>query len=158
MLTTGKKIEQGGSGGLLNLGIVAGIACFAGGLAMVTANGVRPARPGQGGDDAAKAADAATTRVVGLFLETKTGGAGNRDIRVDVLGSEGFLLKNSGGGDAITEAHVGRYCFVVDDETVALTSANGTRPPAGVVREVGADGVVVEVSPAIAAAAALALA
>lgn len=52
---------------------------------------------------------------------------------------------NSSGADAITNAHVGEYCYVVDDQTVALTSGGGDRPVAGRVRHVDSTaGVLVE--------------
>jgi hypothetical protein len=47
-----------------------------------------------------------------------------------------FGWANSAAADAITVANVGQVCFMVDDQTVALTSAGGTRGPAGIVSEV----------------------
>jgi hypothetical protein len=55
-------------------------------------------------------------------------GAVNINVRRGV-----FKFENSTAGDAITFAHVGKPCYVVDDQTVALTSAGGTRPFAGTV-------------------------
>lgn len=46
-------------------------------------------------------------------------------------------MQNSGGADAIAAHHRGLPCYVVDDETVALTDGGGTRPRAGIVRNVG---------------------
>lgn len=47
-----------------------------------------------------------------------------------------FGWTNSGAGvDAIAAANVGQVCYVVDDQTVALTSAGGTRPVAGIITE-----------------------
>jgi hypothetical protein len=45
-------------------------------------------------------------------------------------------MANSAGADAITSANIGAYCYVVDDQTVALTSAGGTRPIAGKIKSV----------------------
>jgi hypothetical protein len=42
-----------------------------------------------------------------------------------------FGWANSAGGDAISANHIGLPCYAVDDQTVALTSAGGTRPVAG---------------------------
>lgn len=57
-----------------------------------------------------------------------------------------FNWGNSSAGDLITSAHVGMPCFIVDDQTVALTSATATRSPAGIVHRVDADGVWVKSS------------
>ena len=40
-------------------------------------------------------------------------------------------LANSGGGDLIAAVNVGQDCYIVDDQTVALTSGGGTRSIAG---------------------------
>lgn len=52
-----------------------------------------------------------------------------------------FLYRNSGGGDLIIRTDVGTVCYIVDDETVAKTSATNTRSPAGIVEAVDANGV-----------------
>ena len=152
-LSQGKKAIAGSNRGLLSLGVVAAVACLQGGLALIKAGYVRPARAGQGGNDLAKINDVANERVLGVMMESVTGGAGNGDAVVDVLSGDWKFL-NSAGVDAITVAEIGSYCFVVDDETVAKTSASGTRPRAGVVKAIDGGAVMVEVSPAIAAAAA----
>jgi len=51
-----------------------------------------------------------------------------------------FYWANSSGGDAIGAADFGKACYVVDNQTVALTDASGTRSVAGIVYEVRADG------------------
>lgn len=133
-------------------GLLAGVACLQGGLAMLVGGYLRPARIGQGGSDAAKQADVANARVVGWFDSSATGGASDGDVTVDTL--EGVILvKNSAGVDAITVADIDRFCFVIDDETVARHSAGGLRPRAGVVREVTSEGVWVEVGATVAAGA-----
>lgn len=71
-------------------------------------------------------------------VDNKDGG--NGDLRVEVHALMALFV-NSGGGDEITLAHVGDLCYVVDDQTVALTSSSGTRPIAGVVADVGSEGV-----------------
>lgn len=58
-----------------------------------------------------------------------------------------FGWENSAGGDAIAAANVGQVCYVVDDQTVALTSGGGTRPIAGIVTEVRSSQVYVLMSP-----------
>jgi hypothetical protein len=42
----------------------------------------------------------------------------------------------AGGGDDIDATDVGKPCYVVDDQTVALTNAGGTRCFAGIITEV----------------------
>lgn len=53
-----------------------------------------------------------------------------------------FKWANS-GADAVTQASLGKLCYIADDQTVALTNGNGTRSPAGIVLLVDADGVLV---------------
>jgi hypothetical protein len=52
-----------------------------------------------------------------------------------------YRWDNSGGGDVIAQANIGANCYVVDDHTVALTSATNTRSVCGVIRDVDALGV-----------------
>ena len=44
-----------------------------------------------------------------------------------------FKVNNSAGADAIGLANKGQPCYLVDDNTVALTSGNGTRSVAGTI-------------------------
>jgi hypothetical protein len=151
-LAAPKRTRKMAGGGLFNVGVVSAVACLQGGLIMLSSGYARPARAGQGGNDIAKLADVANCRVVGMALASVTGGATDGAVTLDV--EEGiYLLKNSAGVDAITVADLERYCFVVDDETVAGNSAGGTRPRAGIVREVSSEGVWVEISAAAVAGA-----
>ena len=52
-----------------------------------------------------------------------------------------FQYANSAAGDLIATADIGTVCYIVDDQTVAKTSATNTRSPAGVVVDVDANGV-----------------
>jgi hypothetical protein len=45
------------------------------------------------------------------------------------------------GPDAIDATCVGRIAYIVDDQTIGLTSNGGTRSPAGIIEAVDADGV-----------------
>lgn len=56
-----------------------------------------------------------------------------------------FYLTNSSSTDAITDADIGRFAYVVDDNTVARTSNGGARPIAGVIAGVDSFGVAVEI-------------
>ena len=146
-----KKTQRSTDGGILNVGVKATVQCFAGGLAVLAAGLARPGRAGIGIDAAAQAADAATYRAVGIFTETVLGGAADGLVKTDV--QQGiFLFKNSAAGDLLTVADIGRRCFVVDDETVAKTSAVNTRCVAGAVHSVLPEGVLVEVSAGLSAA------
>lgn len=114
-------------------GVAANAVCFAGGLACQNAAGF--AVPG---------AVATTLTAIGRFEESVTGGAtaGERQVRV----RRGiFQFKNSTAGDAITIAHRGLDCFVIDDEQVALTNGSTTRSRAGVIHDVDANGVWVRI-------------
>jgi len=52
-----------------------------------------------------------------------------------------FRFANSAAGDLIATADIGAACYIVDDQTVAKTSATATRSPAGIVDNVDAIGV-----------------
>lgn len=126
------------------LPVAAGAAVIQSGLVILAGAAARPGRVGQGADNAAKIADASTYRAVGIALESVTGGAADGDRKVNVqLGC--FNFKNSAGADAIALADVGREAFIVDDETVARTSGNGLRAPAGRIVDVDADGVWIDI-------------
>jgi len=83
-------------------------------------------------------------KVIGVATEGKAnaGAAGAKTLRVE-RGAFGFV--NSAGDDAITIADVGEPCYVVDDQTVSRTSANGVRPYAGRVIRVESSVIYVEV-------------
>lgn len=91
-------------------------------------------------------------------------GVGRAEERVDnSAGADGALsvtyrpgvyrYANSGGGDAIAQGEIGKLCYAVDDQTVAKTSATGTRSPAGIVDHVDAIGVWVRFDEALTRAA-----
>lgn len=151
-LTGGKKTVQGTGRGLVNLGVIAAAAIFQGGIAMASAGIARAARVGQGGNDFVRIADVALDRVPGVAQYSAVGGAADSAVTVDVQSGD-WLAKNSAGVDAITAADLFKYCFVIDDETVAKHSASGTRPRAGVIVGVDSTGVMVRMAPEIAAAA-----
>lgn len=58
-----------------------------------------------------------------------------------------YKFKNSTGADLIVIADVGNDCFILDDQTVAKTSATNARSVAGKVVQVDTDGVLVLVGP-----------
>ncbi len=126
------------------LPVAASAAIIQSGLVIIAAGAARAARTGQGVSDALKAADAATYQAVGIARDSVTGGAADGDVTVQVDGGC-FNFRNSAGADAVTLADVGREAFIVDDETVARTSANRTRAPAGRIEDVDAEGVWVHI-------------
>lgn len=56
-----------------------------------------------------------------------------------------FPFANSTSTDEITRADIGASAYIVDDQTVAKTSATNTRSIAGVIRDVDSNGVWVEI-------------
>ncbi len=135
-----------------NFGVKAAVQIFGGALVILAGGYLRPGREGQGVDNAAKAADAATYRAVGIAADTITGGVGDGDERLDVSSKGPFPFAIGGGGDALTAADIGKPVYVIDDQTVGKTNPNSTRCVAGALFDV-ADGFAwVEISPAISAA------
>lgn len=113
--------------------VAASAVIFAG--AMVVANASGYAEPGS---------TAATLTYLGRAEESvdNTGGS-NGDKTVSVRRKKAFKWANS-GADPVTQASLGKNCYIVDDETVAATSDTGARSVAGVVVKVDSDGVWVE--------------
>jgi hypothetical protein len=63
------------------------------------------------------------------------GAAGAVSVRVE----RGVFAWNSGtGADAITEANIGAPAYIIDDNTVGLTSGGGTRSLAGTIFDIDA--------------------
>lgn len=134
-LTKGRKTSRFAGGGMRDLPVAADAICQQGGIAIVSGGFVRAGRVGQGADNAARAADAATYRAAGIFEYGAIGGASNGDVRTDVQqGTFGFV--SAPGADAVTAAHVGLPCYIVDDQTVGITNPNSIRAYAGVVQAV----------------------
>lgn len=71
-----------------------------------------------------------------------TGGADGAIVALIETGI--FKWANSASGDLIAQANVGSPCYVVDDQTVALTSNSGARSLAGIIEDVDSDGVWVQ--------------
>lgn len=75
-------------------------------------------------------------------VDNSAGAAG--DLRIESRRGV-FAFANSASTDEITRAEIGTDCYIVDDQTVAKTSATNTRSVAGVIRDVDSDGVWVEI-------------
>ena len=68
-----------------------------------------------------------------------TGGA-NGDKTVQIRRRKAFKFKNY-ATDLVTQASLGKTCYIVDDETVAATNGGNTRSAAGAVLGIETDGV-----------------
>lgn len=123
--------------------VLAGAIIHQGAIVVLASGWAAPGRSGEGADNAAKAADAATLQVVGIAEESVTGGAANGDVRVPTRA--GYFLFNNLDGDPVTRSEIGKPCFLVDDETVAKTSPNNTRARAGIVDDLEDAGVWVRI-------------
>ena len=115
---------------LLPVPVAANVKIFIG--ALVAANATGFATPG---------ATSPSLTYLGRAEEyvDNTGGAdGAKTVVVRRL--KAFKWENL-AADAVTQARIGKLCYIVDDQTVAATNGNGTRSPAGIVTAVDADGV-----------------
>lgn len=75
-------------------------------------------------------------------VDNRDGAAG--DLRIESRRGL-FPFANSTSTDEITRADIGASAYIVDDQTVAKTSATSTRSIAGVIRDVDSNGVWVEI-------------
>lgn len=117
-------------GDLIVVPVAATKKIFAGALVASSATGY--ATPG---------AVATTLTYLGRAEETVDNTAGADGAKtVLVRRGKAFKFKNS-GADAVTQASLGKVCYIVDDETVAATNGTGTRSAAGIVVGLDADGV-----------------
>jgi len=83
--------------------------------------------------------------MVGRAEARADNGAGaNGDIAVRVRRGV-FRFANSAEADLIARAEIGDTCFAVDDQTVAKTDGSESRSAAGIIRDVDAQGVWVEI-------------
>jgi hypothetical protein len=83
----------------------------------------------------------ATTQIaIGRCSETvvNSGASGAKKVKVE---AGVFKYDNSAAADAIAQAEVGDFCYIVDDQTVAKTSGTSTRSRAGRIVGVDAGGV-----------------
>jgi hypothetical protein len=117
-------------GDILNISVAGSTKIYAGSLVARDANGY--ATPG-----------ATATTLLGIGraeAQADNSSGSDGDIVVDVRKGV-FRFANSAGGDEITSADIGSYCYIVDDQTVAKTDGTGTRSVTGKVFDVDPDGV-----------------
>lgn len=117
-------------GELIGVPAAANAVIFAGGLTVANSTGY-----------AAPGSVATTLTYLGRAEEAvdNTGGA-NGAKTVMVRRGKMFKFANS-GADPVTQASLGKVCYIVDDETVAATTGGATRSAAGIVLGLDADGV-----------------
>lgn len=121
------------AGDVLGFPVKAAVKAIQGGIAVLN------------GGYAAPGTTATGLVAVGRFEETVDNTAGsNGDVSAQVKRGT-FKFANSSAGDLIAQADVGADCYIVDDQTVAKTSATNTRSVAGKVVAVDADGVWVKI-------------
>lgn len=85
-----------------------------------------------------KAATSLTLIAIGRCEENVLTGVGNTrhiNARIGI-----FKYTNSAAADAIAADDIGKACYLVDDQTVALTDGTGTRSRAGIIDGVDSDG------------------
>jgi hypothetical protein len=112
--------------------VAASVTCYQGGLAVLDSSGnVKPGVTGTG------------LQYVGRFVSTVDNSSGSAgDVTAEIERGV-YRWGNSSSTDEITAAEIGDVCYIVDDETVAKTIGS-TRSPAGVVVDVDAIGVWVQ--------------
>lgn len=68
---------------------------------------------------------------VGVFTKTVDNSSGSDgDVDADIKAGV-FQFENSAGADEITDDDIGSDCYIVDDQTVALTDGTSTRSKCG---------------------------
>lgn len=130
MALTADRDTHKKDGKLIVAPLATNVKVFAGGLAVANASGY--ATPG---------AVATTLAYLGRFEDTvdNTGGA-NGAKSVAISRGEAFKFANL-GGDPVTQASLGKVCYIADDQSVAATNGTSTRSVAGIVLGVESDGV-----------------
>jgi len=125
-------------GTLFYFPVTSGVIIYAGALVVLDSSG--NAKPG---------VTATGLIAVGKSEETVDDSAGTGLKSVNVRKGV-FRFANSADADLITKAEIGDMCYIVDDQTVAKTSAINTRSIAGPIEDVDADGVWVRFGPVLA--------
>ena len=132
MPLTADRNTQMKDGELIAVPIAAAKKIFAGSL--VAANATGYATPG---------AVAATLTYLGRAEETVDNAGADGALSVLVRRGKAFKFANS-ATDAVTQASMGKVCYIEDDQTVSATSDTGARSAAGKVIGVETDGVWVQ--------------
>jgi hypothetical protein len=133
-LTAGRNTPSR-SGDISEIGVAAATKIYQGSLVAVNAS------------DFGVPGSTATT-LIGLGraeeeADNSDGAAGDIKVRV---GRGIYRFGNSAGADEIAASDIGSDCYIVDDQTVALTDGTSTRSVAGKIHDVDALGVWVKFS------------
>ncbi len=84
-----------------------------------------------------KGAVSTTLKVIGVSArEFDTTGVAEDDRVIPVDHGTFGHFETAGGADEITADHIHKDCYLVDDDTVALTDGGGTRSRAGMIFDV----------------------
>lgn len=143
-LTASRAIQQK-PGILFSYPVLANAVIFQGAIVVITSAGY--AKPGVTGTGLT------TVGIARDSVDNTGGGNGAKTIEVEEM-IAGCL--SAGGGDQIAFDDIGKFCYLVDDQTVGLTSATDTRSLAGIIRSLEGSLVFVEFSNTIAALSSLA--
>lgn len=138
---TADRNTREAEGELHEYDMAAAVKIFAGALVVLDASG--NAKPGVTGTGLVAAGRAEEQ------VDNSSGLAAAKKVRVK---SGIFRFANSSSTDEITKAEIGDNCYIVDDQTVAKTSASSTRSIAGRIVDVDDVGVWVETGMSVTAA------
>lgn len=118
---------------VIGVPVAAGATIFAGSLVVANASGY-----------AAAGSTATGLTYLGRADEYQDNTSGaNGAINVRVRRKDAFYWANS-STDPVTQASLGKVCYIVDDQTVSATSGSNTQSAAGIVVGLDANGVWVE--------------
>lgn len=124
------------AGRLRSLAVAASKNCFAGGIAVMNASGY------------AEPATTATGLVaLGVFSSQVDNSSGANGDQAAEIERGYFRFANSAAADEITVTNIGSLCYLVDDQTVALTNGTASRSVAGIIDDVDDQGVWVLIDP-----------
>lgn len=133
MALTADRNTEMKDGELIGVPVAAAAEIFAGGLTVANATGY-----------GAPGSTATNLTYLGRSEEHVDNSAGvDGAVTVLVRRKKAFKWKNS-ATDAVTQAELGKTCYIEDDQTVARTNGTLTRSAAGVVIAVDDDGIWVE--------------
>jgi hypothetical protein len=121
------------AGDILGFPVKAAVKAIQGGIAVLNAGYAAPGTA------------ALNLIAIGRFEDTVDNTAGANGAVLAPVARGVFKFANSSAGDLIAQANVGADCFIVDDQTVALTNGTGTRSRAGKIVAVDGDGVWVQI-------------
>ncbi len=120
------------TGNVAGYPVKASTICYQGGIAVLNAGYAAPATTATG------------LVAIGRFEATADNSAGSAGALNALVKHGIFKFANSASTDLIAQADVGADCYLVDDQTVAKTSATSTRSRAGIITAVDSDGVWVQ--------------